>query len=154
MNMPQISGLEGEQRLLKMSNSHPVIFMTGLRDVPITIQALKNGAVDFLLKPFTSEVLCSAVARAIERSIANESARRSVDEARARLDELTPRERQVCRLVADGMTSKEIATELGMAESTVSLHRAHILTKLDAKSVAEIVRLVDLAKSPEEDEPS
>jgi FixJ family two-component response regulator len=147
VDMPGVSGLEAQRNLLRMSSAVPVVFMTGLRDVPTTIEAFKNGASDFLLKPFSNEVLLSAVERAVQRGVELQAQRDAVDRARARLASLTPRERDVCLLVSEGLTSREIATKLGMAESTVSLHRAHLMTKLEAGSVAEVVRLVDLARA-------
>ena len=137
---------------IRTKKSHPVVFMTGLRDVPTTIQALKSGAVDFLLKPFADDVLLAAISRAVEQSRVHAAVRESVKEARDRLAALTPREDEVCRLVVDGMTSREIAPRLGIAESTVSIHRAHIMAKLHASSVAEVVRLVDLAKTDDAQE--
>lgn len=145
VDMPGMSGLEAQRSLLSASNAVPVVFMTGLRDVPTTIEALKNGASDFLLKPFSNDVLLAAVEKAIRRGVEQQAAREAVERARARLAALTLREREVCQLVAEGLTSREIAVKLGMAESTVSLHRAHLMAKLQAGSVAEVVRLVDLA---------
>ncbi len=145
VDMPGKSGLETQRNLLSASKAVPVVFMTGLRDVPTTIEALKNGASDFLLKPFTNEVLLAAVEKAVQRGVAAQAARDAVERARVRLAGLTPREREVCQLVAEGLTSREIAVKLGMAESTVSLHRAHLMAKLQAGSVAEVVRLVDQA---------
>jgi FixJ family two-component response regulator len=145
VDMPGMSGLEAQRTLLSASRAVPVVFMTGLRDVPTTIEALKNGASDFLLKPFSNEVLLAAIEKAIQRGVAQQAARDVVEGARVRLAALTPREREVCQLVAEGLTSREIAARLGMAESTVSLHRAHVMAKLQAGSVAEVVRLVDLA---------
>jgi FixJ family two-component response regulator len=145
VDMPGMSGLEAQRSLLRTSKAVPVVFMTGLRDVSTTIEALKNGASDFLLKPFSNEVLLAAVEKAVRRGVELQAALDAVERARARLAVLTPREREVCQLVAEGLTSREIAVKLGMAESTVSLHRAHLMAKLQAGSVAEVVRLVDLA---------
>ncbi len=144
VHMPDMSGLDVQQRLLQASQAAPIVFMTGFRDVPVTVQALKNGAVDFLLKPFSDATLLEAVEQAVKQSLAWDRKRREQDAARQRLGALTPREREVCSLVAEGLTSREIGAKLGMAESTVALHRAHMMAKLKAESVADVVRLVDL----------
>lgn len=145
VDLPHMSGLELQQRLIQASEVAPIVFMSGLRDVPATIQALKSGAVDFLLKPFSDETLLKAVEQAVQRSLALDKRRRDTVTARERMAALTPREREVTLLVAEGLTSREIAARLGTAESTVALHRAHMMTKLQAESVADVVRLVGLA---------
>ena len=98
------------------------------------------------MKPFDDETLLSAVARAVAQSANQTAKREQVDQARRRLGSLTPREHEVCLLVADGLTSKEIGEKLGVAESTISVHRSRIMTKLEAASIADVVRLVDLAR--------
>jgi FixJ family two-component response regulator len=144
VDMPEVSGLDVQRQLLDRGEDTPIVFMTGLRDVPAVIQALKGGAVDFLLKPFTDAALLEAVERAVQRSVALDRKRREAAAAQERLAALTVREREVCLLVGDGFTSGEIAGRLGTAESTISLHRAHIMSKLHAASVADVVRLIDL----------
>lgn len=147
LEMPEVSGLAIQQELLRGGDAVPTVFMTGHRDVPATIQAMKNGATDFLLKPFSNGDLLDAVARAVNRSVEQEAARQAVARARERLAALSPREREVCLLVAQGLTSREIAERLGTAESTISVHRVRIMAKLKADSVPDLVRLVDLAGS-------
>ncbi len=146
VDMPELSGLEVQRALLCNGQALPMVFMTGHRDLPTAIEAMKGGAIDFLLKPFTDEALLAAVARAVAQSAAQTAAREVIDQARGRLDSLTPREHEVCLLVAEGLTSKEIGERLGVAESTISVHRSRIMSKLDAGSIADIVRLVDLAR--------
>lgn len=146
VDMPELTGLEVQRALVINGQAMPMVFMTGHRDLPTAIQAMKGGAVDFLLKPFGDEDLLGAVARAIAQSAAQTAAREVVHQAKQRLDSLTPREHEVCLLVAEGLTSKEIGERLGVAESTISVHRSRIMAKLDASSIADVVRLVDLAR--------
>jgi FixJ family two-component response regulator len=146
VDMPELTGLEVQRALLHNGQAMPMVFMTGHRDLPTAIEAMKGGAVDFLLKPFTDEALLGAVARAIAQSAAQTAAREVVDQAKRRLDSLTPREHEVCLLVAEGLTSREIGEKLGVAESTISVHRSRIMAKLEAGSIADIVRLVDLGR--------
>jgi FixJ family two-component response regulator len=145
VDMPGMSGLEAQRHLLRSSESVPVIFTTGVRDVPTAVEALKAGAVDFLLKPFGEGVLLAAVARAVQRSIVLAKGQQAVSRACRLLSSLTRRQREVCQLVADGLTSREIAQRLGTAQCTISLHRARVMTKLRVRSVAEVVRVVVLA---------
>ncbi|HET6439217.1 MAG TPA: response regulator [Anaeromyxobacter sp.] len=147
VDMPGLSGLDIQKQLLNAPEAPSVVFMTGLRDVGHSIQAFRRGAVDFLLKPFANEVLLEAVARALRCSWEQHIRDEQVKDARARLATLTPREREVCLLVAEGLTSREIGSRLGVAEGTVALHRAHLMSKLAVESLAEVVRLVDLAGS-------
>jgi FixJ family two-component response regulator len=146
VEMPELSGLQVQERLLASGHAVPMVFMSGHHDLPAAIRALKSGAVDFLLKPFDDAALLSAVARAVAESAVHLASHELVAEARRRLDGLTPREHEVCLLVAEGLTSREIAERLGGAESTVSVHRARIMSKLQVGSIADLVRLVDLAR--------
>jgi FixJ family two-component response regulator len=145
VEMPELSGIEVQRTLLAGGQAVPMVFMSGHRDLPAAIQAMKGGALDFLLKPFDDTTLLAAVARAIAHSASLSAAREVVELARRRLDSLTPREHEVCLLVAEGLTSKEIGEKLGVAESTISVHRSRIMAKLEAASIADVVRLVDLA---------
>jgi FixJ family two-component response regulator len=151
VHMPEMSGLDVQQRLLRSSQTAPIVFITGFQEVPVSVQALKSGAVDFLLKPFGDEALLEAVDRAVRQSVVAARKHQEMEAARQRLSALTPREREVCSLVAEGLTSREIGERLGTAESTVALHRAHMMAKLQAGSVADVVRLVDLAGSQRPD---
>lgn len=146
VDMPELSGLEVQRALLFNGQPMPMIFMSGHRDLPAAIQAMKSGAIDFLLKPFADADLLGAVARGVAQSAAQTAAREVVAGAKRRLDALTPREHEVCLLVAEGLTSREIGERLKVAESTISVHRARIMSKLEAASIADVVRLVDLAR--------
>ncbi len=108
---------------------------------------MKAGAVDFLLKPFTKEELLAAVEAALRHSTADSGRRRAIRDARSRIERLTPRERQVCAMVASGMTSKEISLALGTSENTIHVHRQRILSKTQVDSLPELVRLYDLASA-------
>lgn len=143
LRMPDMGGLELQQALAASGVDLPLIFISGDPDVPATIQALKAGALDFLIKPFEERELLEAV----ESALARDRERRG-REARRRSDEsliasLTPREREVCQLVAQGLANKEIAYRLGTVEKTIKVHRARIMQKLGASSVADLVRLSD-----------
>jgi FixJ family two-component response regulator len=142
VEMPGISGLELQELLARWEAAPAVVFMTAHADVPSAIRAMKRGAVDFLQKPFENRQLLEAVSAALRRS----GERAAVAAARAaairRLARLTPRERQVCERIAAGRKSREIAGELGMAETTVGLHRARVMKKVGVSSVAELVQLV------------
>lgn len=146
VEMPELSGIEVQRALLAGGQAVPMVFMSGHRDLPAAIQAMKGGALDFLLKPFDDATLLAAVARAVAQSVALGAAREVVVQARRRLDSLTPREHEVCLLVAEGLTSREVGERLGVAESTISVHRSRIMSKLEAESIADVVRLVDLAR--------
>ena len=146
LRMPELSGLDVQEWLAFKSITIPTVFLSGESDVPSTARAMRKGAVDFLVKPVDESELLTAVSRALARSI--ESRRRHVEEAQSsqRLARLTPRERQVCELVARGLLNKQIALELGTSEKTVKVHRGHVMRKLEVDSVAELVWL--LARLP------
>ncbi|QDL94333.1 response regulator transcription factor (plasmid) [Paroceanicella profunda] len=141
IRMPRIGGLELQQRLAELGHGIPLIFMTGHGDIPMSVQAMKAGAVDFLTKPFRDQDMLDAV----DAALARDRARRARDEAaaalRARHDSLTPREREVMEGVVRGLLNKQIAGELGLAEITVKLHRSSMMRKMDTRSVADLVRL-------------
>jgi len=145
VNMPELTGIE-IQALLKRAEVPPaIVFMSGGADVPTSVKAMKAGAVDFLAKPFASKDLLAAVETALQRSRQDLALHAQVLVARAAFAKLTPREQEVCQRVAQGLRSKEIAGELGSAVKTVNIHRSRIMAKLGVESVAELVRLVDLA---------
>jgi FixJ family two-component response regulator len=148
LRMPGVNGLELQDRLASSGNSLTVVFLSGQPEFHAGVRALKAGAVDFLEKPFTESELLAAVANALERDRNARERRGLRDEARARLARLTPRERQVCDLVATGLLNKQVAAELGAAEKTIKCHRGRVMEKLEVGSVAELVRLVDLARKP------
>jgi FixJ family two-component response regulator len=140
VRLPGLSGLDFQAELAKANIHIPIIFMTGHGDIPMTVRAMKGGAVDFLTKPFRDQDMLDAVVTAIERDRKRREADKIVAHLHALLETLTPREREVFALVSAGLMNKQIAAELGLAEITVKLHRGHIMRKMDAKSLADLVR--------------
>ncbi len=143
VDMPAVNGLELQQYLADKSIHLPIVFITGHGTVSMSVKAMKAGAVDFLPKPFTDTDLLDAVARAVEADRQARQEREHLASLRGRLKALTPRERDVFRLVVQGLLNKQIAFELGTAEKTVKVHRARVMTKLGAQSVADLVRFAD-----------
>jgi FixJ family two-component response regulator len=139
--MPTLNGLELQRILAKTGSLLPIIFLTGTADIPRSVQAMKQGASDFLTKPVNDEDLLAAVRVAIEKNRALHREQAELSEIRARLATLTPREREVLEYVVAGKLNKQIAGELGTVEQTVKVHRAHLMQKMKAHSVAELVRL-------------
>jgi FixJ family two-component response regulator len=139
--LPGISGLELQKRLAQDRIDMPIIFLTGLHNVPMTVQAMKAGAHDFLTKPFDDEVLLVAIGQAIERSRASLGREAEVRELRARHSSLTLRERQVLSLVVSGMLNKQVGGELGISEITVKAHRGKVMQKMKAGSLPDLVRM-------------
>lgn len=139
--MPALNGLELQRILAEAGSLLPIIFLTGQGDIPKGVQAMKQGASDFLTKPVNDEDLLAAVRTAIEkhRGIRREQA--ELSEIRARLATLTPREREVLEYVVAGKLNKQIAGDLGTVEQTIKIHRAHVMQKMQVRSVAELVRL-------------
>ena len=148
LRMPGIDGLDLQQTLLSRGIEWPIVFFSGQGDISSATRAMREGAVDFLVKPLNEEQLVQAVARAGERAQALHERRRLETDARERLARLTKRERQVCELVARGLLNKQIAYELGTVEKTVKVHRGRMMRKLEVDSVAALVRL--LARLPSE----
>ena len=143
VRLPGMSGLTFQQELAKANIGLPVIFVTGHGDVPMTVRAMKAGAAEFLTKPFDAQVLLDAVHSAIERDRARRRDAASLAMLNARYDELTERERQVMKLVVAGRVNKQIADVLGLSLVTVKVHRGQVMRKMQAKSVAELVRMAD-----------
>src|SRR5258708_8100305 len=133
-------GLDFQTELGKANIHLPILFMTGHGDIPMTVRAMKGGAVDFLGKPFRDQDMLDAVVTAIERDRKRREADKVVVHLQALLETLTPREREVLPLVSSGLMNKQVAAELGLAEITVKLHRGHIMRKMEAKSLADLVR--------------
>jgi two-component system, LuxR family, response regulator FixJ len=141
IRMPDMSGLEVQQHLNRMGSTVPVIFITGHGDVPMAVQAMKEGAFEFIQKPFRDQDLLDRINHALKQDAENRSvvARRS--EVLQRLESLTPRERQVMDLVVEGAANKVIAIDLNLSEQTVEIHRAKVMEKMGARSVAHLVKL-------------
>ena len=141
IRMPEMSGLELQQQLNRMGSMLPVIFITGHGDVPMAVQAMKEGAFEFIQKPFREQDLLDRINHALQLDAENrkEQARRS--EVAKRVETLTPREREVMGLVVEGEANKVIAIDLGLSERTVEIHRAKVMEKMGARSVAHLVKL-------------
>ena len=148
VRMPGMDGLELQEQLNSRGLRLPVIVMTGQADIPVAVQAMKAGAVDFLEKPFSDTQLLEAVQRAMIECQRREQQAVAAADAAARLQKLTPREREVLDLLVNGLSSKEIANVLGGSPRTIEVHRARVHEKLGARSLPELVRLV-LRASPE-----
>jgi RNA polymerase sigma factor (sigma-70 family) len=139
--MPKINGLELQQILTAQNSELPIIFLTGHGDIPMSVRAIKQGAVDFLTKPVNDSDLISAIQNAIETNQMTRQERTKLNELQQRFAMLTPREREVLSHVISGKKNKQIALELGIVEKTIKVHRAHLMEKLQVKSVAELVML-------------
>ena len=156
VRMPGRSGLELQQELNRRGATIPVIFITGHGDVPMAVEAMQHGAHDFLQKPFKDEDLIERVRRALARDARTRAALEEHKSIRTRLQSLTPREREVLTLMAQGKPNKIMAHELGVSQRTVEIHRARVMEKSRASSLAELVRMVmdveaELAPTPQED---
>ena len=141
--MPAVSGLELQEILAQTGSLLPIIFLTAHGSIPQSVQAMKQGASDFLTKPVNDEDLLAAVRTAIEKNRALRQEQAELSEIRARLATLTPREREVLDYVIAGKLNKQIAGDLGTVEQTVKIHRAHLMQKMRVRSVAELVRLTE-----------
>jgi FixJ family two-component response regulator len=149
LRLPGPSGLDLQERLTTAENPLPIVFLTGHGDVPNTVRAMKAGAVDFLTKPVEPQVLLDAVARAIARDAEARAVRARQHEARARYSRLTPRERDVFAHLISGQLNKQIGFDLGITERTTKIHRHRVLAKMEADSVADLVRIAgDLGIAP------
>jgi FixJ family two-component response regulator len=142
LELPDINGLEVQQRLSDMDGP-PIVFVTGHGDVPSSVRAMKSGAVEFLLKPVRKKELLEAITEALERDQMARTARLTVAELRKRYEQLTPREREVLPLVVAGFANKQTAAELGNSGFTVAIQRGHIMRKMGARSLAELIRMAD-----------
>ena len=144
IRLPGPSGLDFQAELAKANIQIPIIFMTGHGDIPMTVKAMKAGAIDFLTKPFRDQDMLDAVATAIERDRTRRKDQKAVAELRAVFETLTTRERDVFALVASGLMNKQSAAEIGLAEITVKIHRGHIMRKMGARSLADLVRMAEM----------
>jgi len=139
--LPDISGLKLQEMLATEGKRISIVFISGRADVPSSVQAMKGGAVDFLPKPFSRRELLDAIGRAIEKDHDDRLSENEVAALRERFDQLTPREREVLSLVVSGLLNKQAASRLDIAEKTIKVHRAQVMTKMEAKSLADLVRM-------------
>jgi FixJ family two-component response regulator len=144
IRLPGLSGLDFQLELAKANIHIPIVFMTGHGDIPMSVMAMKAGAVDFLSKPFRQQEMLDAVTVAIERDRKRRKDEKIVSNAQALFETLTPREREVLSLVAAGLMNKQIAAEIGIAEITVKIHRGHIMKKMGTRSLADLVRITEM----------
>jgi FixJ family two-component response regulator len=146
VRLPQMSGLDFQRRLVEVGMHIPIIFITAHGDVPMSVRALKSGAVEFLTKPFRDQDLLDAIQQALQRDRSAREQQAEVHELHRRYQALTPREREVMGLVVSGMLNKQIASEIGASEATVKIHRGNLMQKMQAGSLIELVRLADKLK--------
>src|SRR5499427_5146276 len=143
VRLPGVSGLDFQAELVKSDTHLPIIFISGFGDIPMTVRAMKAGAVEFLTKPFRDQDLLDAVQLALERDRERRTQESAVSKLRARFEALTPREQEVIGLVTAGLMNKQIASELGVSEITAKVHRGNIMRKMGARSLPELVRMAD-----------
>jgi FixJ family two-component response regulator len=146
VRLPGLSGLDFQLELAKANIHIPIVFMTGHGDIPMSVMAMKAGAVDFLSKPFRQQEMLDAVTVAIERDRKRRKDEKIISNAQALFETLTPRESEVLSLVAAGLMNKQIAAEIGIAEITVKIHRGHIMRKMGTRSLADLVKITEMLR--------
>lgn len=146
VRLPQMSGLDFQRRLAEIGMQIPIIFVTAHGDVPMSVRALKSGAVEFLTKPFRDQDLLDAIQQALQRDRAAHGQQAEIQGLQERFAALTAREQQVMALVVSGMLNKQIASEIGASEATVKVHRGNVMRKMQAGSVVDLVRMADKLK--------
>lgn len=143
VRLPGLTGMELQARLRALQSTLAIVFITGHGDIPMSVEAMKGGAVDFLPKPFDDSQLLAAVARALGKSVRDHETRREIQSIQDRLATLTPREREVMELIVTGLLNKQVADRLGTVEKTIKVHRARVLEKMQVQSLAELARLAE-----------
>jgi RNA polymerase sigma factor (sigma-70 family) len=148
VRLPGLSGLDFQHELAARNILIPIIFLTGHGDIPMTVRAMKAGAVEFLTKPFRDQDLLDAVSVALDRDRARREQEKELADLKRRFDSLTPREQEVISMVVAGMLNKQIAAQLGTAESTVKVQRSRAMEKMHAASLAELIKMIEKVKTP------
>jgi FixJ family two-component response regulator len=149
VRMPDLTGIDLQRELQTLKRNVPIVFITGHGDIPMSVQAMKAGAVDFLSKPVRDTDLLRAIKQALARAVHDRTERNELEDIQRRVEKLTPREREVMALVVRGLLNKQVAFELGTVEKTIKVHRARVMEKMQAESLADLVRLAEKVGIPQ-----